>query len=151
VRKTELRQARWFALLAALLLPVVGGCDDGRPRRVPVSGKVTIDGESLTQGAVRFKPVDGRVATGEIGPDGSFTLSTYEPRDGVVTGLHAVTIHASEELDDNSIRWHVPKKYQRAGTSGLTQTIDGPRDDLLIELTWDGKPGPFVEKLPMPK
>ena len=142
-------KAQRLAPLIALALAATGGCDDGRPTRVPVSGTVWIDGQPLSRGAVRFKPAEGRVATGEIGPNGSFKLSTYEPGDGAVTGIHEVTVHASEELDDNSIRWYVPKKYQRAATSELTQTIDGPTDNLVIELTWDGKPGPLVESIPV--
>ena len=136
-------------LLAAAICAsaFAAGCGDGRPTRVPVSGKVMIDGQPLTRGAIRFKPADGRVATGEIGPDGAFTLSTFEPGDGAAVGTHAVTVHASEELEANAIRWHVPKKYQRASTSELTQTIDGPTDAVVIELTWDGQQGPFVEKI----
>lgn len=121
------------------------GCSDGRPTRVPVSGKVTIDGAPVMQGALRFKPAEGRVATGAIASDGTFTLMTYEPGDGVVTGTHRVTVHASEELSDGTVRWFVPEKYHHAATSGLSQTIEGPTDNVLIELTWDGKPGPFVE------
>lgn len=139
-----MNQSRTIALLA-MLAPLAVGCGDGRPQRVPVSGKVLIDGAPLTQGALRFKPDEGRVATGAIGPDGTFALMTYEPGDGVVTGRHAVTVHASEELNDGSIRWFVPKKYHHAATSGLSQTVEGPTDDLVIELTWDGKPGPYVE------
>ena len=134
-------------LLAAtsLLTAFAVGCGDGRPTRVPVSGKVLIDGAPLTRGALRFKPSDGRVATGAIGADGKFELMTYEPGDGVVTGMHTVTVHASEELSNGSVRWFVPKKYHHAATSGLSQSIEEPTDDLVIELTWDGKPGPFVE------
>ncbi len=130
---------------ATLLAATAMGCGDGRPTRVPVSGKVLIDGAPLTRGALRFKPAEGRVATGAVGPDGAFALMTYEPGDGVVTGTHTVTVHASEELSDGSVRWFVPKKYHHAATSGLSQTIEGPTDNLVIELTWDGKPGPFVE------
>ena len=130
---------------AALFAAIAVGCGDGRPQRVPVSGKVLIDGAPLTRGALRFNPAEGRVATGAIGADGTFELMTYEPGDGVVTGTHAVTVHASEELNDGSVRWFVPKKYHHAATSGLSQTIEGPTNDVVIELTWDGKPGPYVE------
>lgn len=135
----------WAATIGLVTLAV--GCGDGRPTRVPVSGKVLIDGQPLTYGAVRFNPTEGRVATGAIGPDGTFTLGTYELGDGVAVGTHAVTILAAEELEGSAIRWHVPKKYQQASTSELTQTIDGPTDAVVIELTWDGQKGPFVEKI----
>jgi hypothetical protein len=127
-------------VVAALL-----GCGDGRPARVPVSGKVVIDGKPLTLGAVRFTPEQGRQATGEIQRDGSFTLTTFDPNDGVVTGTHVVTVHAREDLGGTKVRWNTPKKYNDAAQSGLTQKIDGPTDSLVIELTWGGKPGPIVE------
>jgi hypothetical protein len=129
-------------LSATMILP---GCSDGRPARVPVAGKVLIDGKPVGIGAVRFTPADGRPATGELGPDGSFRLTTFDLADGAVVGTHTVTIHSTEELSPTQLRWNVPKKYQMAGTSGLTQKIDGPTDSLTIELTWGGEKGPIVE------
>ena len=38
--------------LLVLLTPLTFGCDDGRPKRVPVSGQVLIDGEPLRGGIV---------------------------------------------------------------------------------------------------
>jgi len=128
----------------ALLLATVAGCDDGRPERVAVSGQVLIDGKPLTRGFVRFVPTGARPASGEIAPDGRFTLMTFEPGDGAVTGTHAVSVIAVEQLNDTTRRWHAPKKYADPKTSRLTTTIDGPTDSLLIELTWDGGK-PFVE------
>lgn len=91
-------------------------------------------------------PADQRPAGGDIGPDGRFTLSSYELNDGVVTGTHKVTVQATEHLDERTTRWLAPKKYGDAATSGLTVTIDQATDDLVIELTWDGKK-PFIEKM----
>jgi len=131
--------------VAACLAAV--GCGDGRPTRVPVSGKVVIDGKPLAFGAVRFTPAEGgRPATGELDAGGAFKLTTFEPEDGAAPGSHVVTIHAAEQLSGDRVRWHVPKKYQDAATYGLTQAIDGPTDSVLIELSWSGQKGPFVEK-----
>lgn len=131
----------------AFVLVVSVGCNDGLPRRVPVSGKVTIDGEPLTSGSIRFKPSEGRVATGSIGSDGSYLLSTYEPGDGCVPGTYCVTVHAFEDLSDTTRRWLAPKNYAMPKSSGLTATIDQPTDSLDFELTWGGQKGPFVERL----
>ena len=126
-----------------LLLP---GCGDGRPRRVPVSGVVLIDGKPLTCGFVRFHPQGGRPATGEIDEQGHFTLSCFEDNDGVVPGTHPVSVSAFEAVNSRATRWHAPKKYVSPKTSGLTQTIEGPTDSVKIELTWDGGK-PFVERI----
>jgi len=143
------RIPRWFGhaafFSACLAVAATVGCGDGRPRRVPVSGQVLIDGQPLTYGYVRVIPIDARPATAQIGPDGRFMLKTFEDGDGAVLGTHPVTVSANEYLSETSQRWHAPKKYADPGTSGLTATIDGPTDSLVINLTWDGGK-PFVER-----
>ena len=132
----------WAALLAALL----GGCGDGRPRRVPVAGRVLIDGKPLAKGFIRVVPEKSRAATGAIDRDGRFRLTTFEPNDGCVPGDHRVEVVAYETVSLSAIRWLVPKKYQKADTSEIVVTIDGPADDLLIKLTWAGGK-PYIERL----
>jgi hypothetical protein len=139
------RMAFTYAVLAACMLVTVG-CSDGRPTRVPVSGTVLIDGKPLTKGSIQVIPTGQRPAGGSIGPDGRFMLSCYEINDGVVPGTHAVTVQATEHISERETRWLTPKKYGNAQSSGLTVTIEGPTDDLKIELTWDGKQ-PFVERM----
>src|SRR5262245_30958089 len=63
---------------------LMGGCssDSGRPKVAPVSGKVTQKGKPLTEGDVVFTPSGGpegagTIATGQIGPDGTYRLTTY--------------------------------------------------------------------------
>jgi hypothetical protein len=129
--------ASWACLLA--------GCGGNLPERVPVSGRVLIDGQPLTMGALIVAPANERASTASIGPDGAFTLSCYEKGDGAVRGTHKVTVMASEQLSERSARWHAPKKYANLGATDLTVTIDGPTDDLVINLTWNGGK-PFVEK-----
>jgi hypothetical protein len=131
-----------------ILALMMAGCGDGLPKRVPVSGKVTIDGKPVTTGSVRFAPAEGgRLATGSINPDGTFALTTYTRGDGCVVGAHTVTIHACEDVSETARRWHVPKKYGSEGTSGLSYTIDGPTDSLQIELTWGGVKEPVFEQI----
>jgi hypothetical protein len=138
----------WIARLVLLLvvLPAWTGCGHGRPRRVPVSGQVLIDGKPVACGFVQFMPKGARASSGKIGPDGRFTLSCFEEGDGAVEGTHVVTVTAFEEMGPKAQRWHAPKKYADPATSGLTQTIDGPADALKVELTWSGAK-PFVERL----
>lgn len=129
----------------ALCLLLLVGCSDGRPTRVPVAGRVLIDGQPLTTGFIRVVPANGRAATGTIDKQGRFRSTTFEQGDGCVLGTHPVEIIAFESISDIEILWLVPKKYHQANTSGLTVTIDGPTDDLTIELTWDGGQ-PYVER-----
>ncbi len=131
-------------LLLAAALVALPGCGDGRPKRVQVSGQVLIDGKPLTLGFIRLAPENARPASARIGPDGRFTLATFESDDGAVLGTHPVVVRATELLSPTKVKWFAPKKYADERTSGLTATIDGPTDSLVIELTWDGGK-PFVE------
>lgn len=126
-----------------MLLSVSTGCDN-RPRRVPVSGQVLIDGQPLTTGFVRVVPDNARAATGEIGKDGSFRLTTFDEHDGVVLGQHKVEIVALESQGPTAVKWLTPRKYQDSKTSELTIDVRAPITDWKLELSWDGEQ-PFVE------
>ncbi|MDY0166653.1 MAG: hypothetical protein RBS80_08930 [Thermoguttaceae bacterium] len=127
----------WIGLAAAALAGLLlSGCGDGRPRRVRVSGRVTIDGQPLSSGFVRLVPDNARPSVGRIGEDGSFTLTTFAREDGSVPGKHRVAVVAYDESTPAQLRWLVPQKYSQPGTSELTVDISGPTDSLEIALTW---------------
>lgn len=131
---------RWGCLIAlGILACLAAGCGDGRPRRVPVRGQVTIDGEPVRSGFIRLVPDDARPSVGRIEKDGSFTLTTFSKEDGSVPGTHRVAVVAYDESTPATLRWLVPKKYSDHNTSGLTVDIDGPTDALEIDLTWAGE------------
>jgi hypothetical protein len=134
--------AAW--LLAALGLLIFSGCTDNRPLRVPVSGRVLIDGQPLTLGNVKFVPSGGRPSSAKIDGEGRFTLTCYDGEDGAIPGTHRVAVSASKILSESKVEWFAPKKYADFRTSGLSYEITEPTDDLTIELTWDGGK-PFVE------
>lgn len=134
--------------VCALFLVVAVGCGDGLPQRVPVAGKVLIDGQPLTRGTIRMMPVEGgRQSTGQIADDGSFVITTFKPGDGCVLGKHVVTIQAFEDIGETSRRWFAPRDYSAPAHSGLTADIDGPTDSLEFQLTWNGVKGPVVERI----
>lgn len=137
---------RIYLPLTLLAACAVVGCSDRRPARVPVSGRVLIDGQPVRFGMVKFVKRDTRAAVGTLDSEGRFELSCYDKNDGVVPGTHRVEVAATESIDERSKRWHAPKKYADQNTSGIEVTIDQPTDDLAIELTWSGGKGPFVER-----
>jgi hypothetical protein len=126
----------WVLLILAVLLGA--GCDS-RPARVPVSGTVTIDGQPLTSGYVRFVPQHGRPASGPIDSNGNFKLTTFDDNDGVILGQHQVEVIAVANPSGSVVRYLTPVKYQDASTSGLQFTITQPELALKLELTWDGE------------
>jgi hypothetical protein len=105
---------------------------------------VLIDGKPLARGSIQFMPPNARPSYGEINSEGRFILTCFDANDGVVPGPVTVVIYAAEPLSDTATRWHAPKKYADYRTSGLTQDITGPMEDLKINITWDGG-SPFVE------
>jgi hypothetical protein len=121
-----------------MLSGLMAGCDSG-PERFPVSGRVVIDGEPLTSGTVMVAPSDDRPAYGKIDTQGRFTLTTHEDGDGCVAGTHPVTVTATEMISKDKMRHLVPESYTNFSTSDLTVTIEGPKDDWLIELSWEGE------------
>jgi hypothetical protein len=138
------RSRRWAAFWLMLSCAMLVGCDD-RPKRVGVSGRVTIDGEPLTTGVIYFAPEGTRPSMGNIGEDGSFTMTCYGDNDGVIPGTHRVSIAAMEVLGPSKIKWFAPPKYADFNTSGLTVTIDKKTEEQNFELTWDGGK-PFIQK-----
>jgi hypothetical protein len=131
-------------VIIACCLAFCAGCGDGRPRRVPVSGTVLIDGQPLAHGSIQFISDSTRPAGGSLDSEGRFVLSCYEVGDGAITGKYQVAVAGKEYISETRSRWHAPKKYASPRTSGLEVEISEPTDDLKIELTWDGGQ-PFVE------
>lgn len=131
----------------AILGCVAAGCSDSLPNRVPVSGRVTIDGQPVTSGWVRFAPLSGgRTATGQILQDGSFVMTTYTKADGCTLGSHRVTIESYQDVNGTTRHWLLPKKYAIPSTSGLEFRVDEATDSAQFELTWNGKKGPEIER-----
>lgn len=133
---------RWLpcAPLAVLLLV---GCTD-RPYDVAsVSGRITLDGQPLSDASIRFQPQRRRdsaiVGPGSIGQtdaEGRYEMMTYKGESGAVVGDHRVSVstYASELVDpDNSdevritAKERVPPRYRTK--SELTFTVPSSGSD----------------------
>lgn len=132
--------ARFLLVAAVLFVFVFGGsCGQSGPRVVKVSGVVLVDGQPLelpagVQAFVQFVPAGARPASGEIDPQtGRFTLTTMRPGDGCVTGQHKVAVIIRANVGTESISL-VDEKYSRPEASGITVTIDGPNDNVQINI-----------------
>jgi hypothetical protein len=103
-----------------------------------VSGKVTLDGKAMTLGTVMFVPETGRAGSGVIGSDGSYRLTTYEPDDGALVGLHKISVAIPEGSETRSARAAVaiPRKYMSPESSGLTFDVKaGVENQVDLQLT----------------
>lgn len=132
------------AALVCLGAVLASGCGSSHPATAPVRGKITCEGQPVTEGTVTFYPEQGRSATGRIQPDGTYALTTFDEGDGAILGKHKVTIEAvrftggtpraasmEEEMrmamEKKSApqaapkaEWLAPQRYSKRDTSDLT-------------------------------
>lgn len=145
-----------IAALLASLIPVLSGCgSEPGPARAAVEGVVTLDGQNLAAGVIRFIPAEGNSgpAAGAVIKDGVYRLAEGE---GPVIGRQRVEIEATDHLgfeaDDEQAyasavterkgkplpKNPVPDKYNRQSTL----VADIKADDVNkndFALTSDGK------------
>lgn len=127
--------------LGLVLLLAVCGCQH-KPEMAQVRGKVLYKDGSVPHGAacvIRFQPTDNSTATirkgasGNIGPDGSFTAWTRIPGDGVYLGEYGVSFAVLSNPTDPRSSLLQPK-YSSPETTGFKVTVDGDVDDLKFEI-----------------
>lgn len=143
--------ARRVALLPLCCALAAAGCGPGRPKTLPVTGVVTLDGKPLEEASVLFAPEGGgRPATGLTDKEGRFRLGTFVPGDGALPGKHLVSVvkkKTSGVLTDADglsggvapggivEHWFTPKRYADPKTSGLTAEVQPGMDPLRLELS----------------
>lgn len=130
-------------LAAGLLgLPCLGAlaCGSSGPEMAAVSGKVTYHDAPVTEGNLTYIPVDpnlGAPAIGSIGPDGSYTMQTIEPGDGVRPGQYKVAVSVvAEPADTYAVKKQQPKSkispvYADPETSGITVTVESGKSNII--------------------
>ena len=130
--------SRTLALsLAGLASVCAAGCGGGY---LPVHGKVTLpDGSPVPGCTVIFEGQAGGKAIsarGEVGPDGSFTMSTNRPGDGVPPGNYRVSVAPPPppSLDSPSPAPY-NEKFTRLETSGLTFEVKPGNSEFSIRVS----------------
>ncbi len=120
-----------FCFGSALGILLLSGCGTDGPERVPVSGKVTFQGQPVKLGEMRFFPIEGTIAsmTGAQIKDGLYEVAH---RGGVQVGTHKVEILAFEIKADKpssgeekvyggpARRQYLPEKYHKKTELKLT-------------------------------
>ena len=129
------------AIALACLLPIA--CGPSGPRMVKVRGRVTYQGKPVPKGTVSFQSTqpDRRNATGQIDPDGYYTLQTEVPGDGAEIGAYYVAVSARDDpvLDYTPPKpvppkYLVPEKFENPQTSGLIRSVSPKGGPIDIEL-----------------
>ncbi|HEY1067041.1 MAG TPA: hypothetical protein VGE52_13050 [Pirellulales bacterium] len=131
------------SLLLALAVTALVGCSgDDRPRRVPVTGKVTYNGKPVVGADVVFRNDKApRSSYGKTDSDGKFVLTTYDDADGAIPGMHVVTIikmaNAPKPVTDLTSpeyasamkqmqaapKSEIPTKYSDPQSQAITKTV----------------------------
>lgn len=103
-----------------------GGAD--MPDTVPVSGKITVDGEPVTEGLVTLAPFDkeqktGGTPSGKIDPSGGYVLYT-NGREGAAPGRYKVMVSRSTmPTGDKKPTTPFNSKFSNDKTSPLMITV----------------------------
>ncbi|MFO0954784.1 MAG: hypothetical protein U0835_27210 [Isosphaeraceae bacterium] len=130
---------RGFLGVLGLVAATAAGCSGSSGTVGPtyaVTGRVVLaDGKPLTAGRVTLIAADGLKppASGEIGADGRFALTTKDPKDGAVPGDYKVRIEPAAAAAKPQGRARGPKfplTYVDEDSSGLTVTVKPSENDL---------------------
>lgn len=160
---------------AAALCLALAGCGGGdatpsnREAVYTTTGKVTLDGQPLADADITFASDTGKIAGfARTNAEGLFTASTFNSNDGLVAGMHRVSVSkfevvetapvASDESDeyvppaapaaasrtarkpaDAGPKSLVPARYNKPDTSELVVTVEVNGDNV-VELPLTSKP-----------
>ncbi|WP_152053487.1 hypothetical protein [Tautonia marina] len=95
-RRGGYRAGGWASgpMLLALAIGGLGCSGDDGPKTYPVEGVLRVGGEPAAGAFLVFHPTDGSEERprAQVGPDGTFRLSTWSEGDGAPAGDYAVTV-----------------------------------------------------------
>jgi len=138
------RLVRGAGLAGCVVALALAGCSSG-PKLGLVQGKVTYKGKPVPHGNVNFIPKAGPPASGEIGPDGTYRLTTFRNHDGAVLGPHTVVIVAIEKNAGKPVEaWNplpppiVPARYTSVATTDLRAEVKEGENTFNFDLKDDG-------------
>ena len=129
----------WFVSLMAICLWMMAcGCTRQKSEGIyPVRGSVIVNGVPAEYANVLFVPKDpdGLKASGVVGADGEFQLTTQREFDGAAPGEYSVTISWAKPKNPNAGEPDygpelLPKSFQDPLKSGLSANIE-PTNNIL--------------------
>jgi len=136
-----------FSLLFTVVAVVgCGGGDEDLPGVVPVSGKVTLNGEPLKGASVTFMG-PGRPCYGATGEDGAYTIKDLNGREGCPVGKYKVIISKYAMPDGSPLAEgpeagaqgveHLPPKY--SSDQKTTLSADVPEGGKTFDFALEAK------------
>ena len=127
------RSYRFIPAFVSLIVGLAGCGGTGRPKTIPISGRVLIDGKAPGEiGKLFFTPTKAaegyatRPASGSFDAEGHYRVMSWAPDDGLVPGHYTLNV-----ISNDPDRTRIPSKYLQSNTSGLE--VDVPVDERKIE------------------
>lgn len=118
--------------MAAAFLGFSGCGGNDRPKTIPISGLVKIDGQAPGEfGKIYFtptQPAEGyakRPASGSFDQQGVYRVMSWEPDDGLVPGHYIVNVQPVDPA-----KTKIPKRYHNSATSGLEVDVSLDQDEI---------------------
>ncbi len=120
-----------------------------------VRGIVYYNDAPLPYGSIMFQPERGQPATGQIQPNGTFEVASFEPGDGATVGLNKVRVNCYSSqspaekskpvVGERSIgALLIPPQYTSFDASGLTAEVK-PDENEPFEFHLTGPPVKFTK------
>jgi hypothetical protein len=112
---------------AAALAMAVIGCGGGAdlPELVPVSGKVTLDGQPVAEARVSFEPEKGAMSSGRTDAEGHFEVYYAGANKGAIVGKHKVKI---SKMDGEAGSELIPPQFNEKTTLSQEVSKAGPNE-----------------------
>jgi predicted small lipoprotein YifL len=124
--------AIWFLILTGCL----AGCGKSGPELAPVSGRVTVDGQSMENVDVTFQPDEMRPASyGRTDADGHYELGYKRGVQGALLGQHTVRITVERSLVPNPP--HIAARFN--SQSELRREVKAGQNEFDFDVTTEGK------------
>jgi hypothetical protein len=135
-----------LAFIVVMIAATGCGQNNSGPQTVPVTGKVTLDGDPIAHAVVSLTPVSdatgGVPAQATTNESGEFEVySAFDQgrttQTGMVPGDYAVTVTKLESIPAQAQLTRapknlLPKQYESAGSSGLKATITADGDNIIV-------------------
>jgi hypothetical protein len=129
-------RVRRLALVGVLVFLGAGcaGGDGPKPKLAPVRGRVVFKGEPLAGAEIYFRPDasrgnQGKMASGAVLLDGSFTMFTSPDEEGVMPGAYKVTLGLGRRSEKELV------KYRAVETTRLECSVpDEGKTDVVFVL-----------------
>jgi hypothetical protein len=140
-----------FASICAVLFASGCGKKDDIPETVPVSGKVTVDGQPVTSGQVSFTAFDksqkvGGMCTGKIDSSGGYVIYTGD-KEGAPPGRYKVSVTPTMAPTGDTKDFKDAKAMMKAMMPFDPKFGDADKSKIIINVTKDAPPGTYDLKL----